>query len=87
MATGAAALGWGITWVAIDGDCPSGTPGPDCGHTVHQYATRTDGWILTGLGAAALAGGTVIFFTRGAPASSNVALGLTPTSLHLETRF
>jgi len=88
MAAGAAALGLGITWIAIDGDCPSGEVCPPDPHpTSGLYRTRTPGWIVTGVGAAALAGGVAIFFTRGCSSSSNVSLGLTPTSLRLETRF
>jgi hypothetical protein len=87
MAAGAVALGWGITWIAIDGNCPPGTASQDCGMTVEQYNTRTGGWILAGIGTAAIAGGAAIFFTRDAPANSNIALRLTPTSLLFATRF
>jgi hypothetical protein len=88
MAAGAAALGLGITWIAVDGGCPAGKVcPPDPNPTSGAYDTRTRGWIVAGVGAAAAAGGTIIFFTRGAASSSNVALGLTPTSLLVEGRF
>jgi hypothetical protein len=87
MAVGAVALGWGITWIAIDGGCPPGTQPAACNSTVAPYQTRTGGWILAGVGTAAIAGGATIFFTRGTPTNSNVALGLTPTSLLFATRF
>jgi hypothetical protein len=79
MATvGAAALGWGAVWIAINGkDDGSG----------NAYATRTPGWILAGAGAATLAGGIAILLTGHAASGSSVALGLTPTSLLVQTRF
>jgi hypothetical protein len=86
-AVGAGAIGLGALWVAIDGECPhdsvacTKTDGPG------SYQTRTLGWIAVGAGTAALVGGVVIFITGRSSAGSNVALGLTPTSLRLETRF
>jgi hypothetical protein len=76
---GAAALGWGIYWIAIDGNS-SGTAGLG-------YDTRTPGLILAGAGAAAVAAGAVIFFTGDHRTSSGVALGLAPSSVLLQGRF
>jgi hypothetical protein len=84
VAVGAAAIGWGITWIAIDGECPSGGT---CMKDSGTYQTRTPGWILTGVGAAALAGGIAVLLTGHAASGSNVALELTPTSLLLQGRF
>ncbi len=53
---GAAALGWGIYWIAVDGKHSGGA-------SDQVYDTRTPGLILAGAGVAALAGGAVIFFT------------------------
>ena len=62
-AVGAAALGWGITWIVIDGGCPHGEVCMDPGKTSGNYETRTPGWILVGAGTAALVGGVVILLT------------------------
>ena len=78
---GAAALGWGIYWIAVDGN-PTGDPRDHLG-----YDTRTPGLILAGAGVAAVAGGAVIFFTGRHPTEPAVALGLTPSSLLLQGRF
>lgn len=75
---GAAAVGWGIYWIAID----SNNAGGD-----QQYNTRTPGLIIAGAGAAALAGGAVIFFTGNHQNGPDVALGLTPSSVLLQGRF
>ena len=75
---GAAALGWGIYWIAIDGNRTSGN---------QQYNTQTPGLILAGAGVAALAGGAAIFFTGHAGTESTVAVGLTPSSILLQGRF
>jgi hypothetical protein len=77
-AVGAAALGWGAVWIAINGK--------DDG-TGNAYVTRTPGWILAGAGAATLAGGITILLTGHGAGESNVAFGLTPTSLLFQTRF
>jgi hypothetical protein len=76
---GAAALGWGIYWIAVDGN--------NAGAAEQVYNTRTPGWILAGAGAAALAGGAVVFFTGHQATESTVALGLTPSSVLLQGRF
>ena len=80
VVAGAAAVGWGIYWIAIDGNVESGA---------QRYATQTPGLILAGAGVAALAGGAVIFFTGHSTESreSTVALGLTPSSVLLQGRF
>jgi hypothetical protein len=74
---GAAALGWGIYWIAIDRNSAGGN---------QQYDTQTPGLILAGAGVAALTGGAVIFFT-GHSTESTVALGVTPSSVLLQGRF
>ncbi len=74
---GAAALGWGIYWIAIDRHSAGGN---------QQYDTQTPGLILAGAGVAALTGGAVIFFT-GHSTESSFALGLTPSSIVLKGRF
>ena len=82
---GAGALTWGIIWIAIDNhDACGSTQGSSCGTA---YNTKTPGWILAGVGAAALASGAAIFFTGHSSSGSNVALGLGPTSLLLHARF
>jgi hypothetical protein len=86
-AVGAAALGWGITWIAIDGSCPADAPSTCMTDGQFSYHTRTPGWILVGTGTAALVGGVVILLTGHPDSGSKVALGLTPSSLRLETRF
>jgi hypothetical protein len=85
-AAGAGLLTWGIVWIAIDNnDACGSTQGPACGTA---YNTKTPGWILAGVGTAALVGGAVVFFTgRDGTAGSNVALGFTPSSFVLRTRF
>ena len=74
---GAAALGWGIYWIAIDKNSAGGN---------QQYDTQTPGLILAGAGVAALAGGAVVFLS-GHSTESTVALGLTPSSVLLQGRF
>ena len=82
---GAGALTWGIIWIAIDNhDACGSTPGPACGTA---YNTKTPGWILAGVGAAAMASGAVVFFTGHPSSGSNVALGMGPASLVLRGSF
>jgi hypothetical protein len=77
---GAAALGWGVYWIAIDGN---GT-----GAARQLYNTRTPGLILAGAGTAAVIGGAAIFFTgHHHPTDSTVAVGLTPSAVLLQGRF
>ncbi len=78
---GAAALGWGIYWIAVDGN-PTGAPSAHLG-----YDTRTPGLILAGAGVAAVAGGAVLFYTGRRATEPTVALGLTPSSILLQRRF
>ena len=87
-AVGAGAIGLGALWIAIDGECPHDAGPGDC--TLNgpgSYKTRTLGWIAAGAGTAALAGGVVIFLTGRSSGGSNVALGLTPSSVLFATRF
>ncbi len=82
---GAGALTWGIVWIAIDNhDACGSTQGAACDTA---YNTKTPGWILAGVGAAAIASGAVVFFTGHPSSSSNVALGASPTSLLLRGSF
>jgi hypothetical protein len=82
---GAAALGWGIYWIALDG----GDTGQKDSHGQPvQYDTRTPGLIIAGAGAAALIGGAaMIYFTGQHPAQSTIAVGLTPDSVLLRGTF
>ena len=84
-AAGAGLLTWGVVWIAIDNnDACGSTHGPACGTA---YNTKTPGWILAGVGTAAIAGGAVVFFTGRGAAGSGVALGLSPSSLILGATF
>jgi len=85
VAVGAAAIGWGVTWIVVDGgDACGATTGASCQNV---YNTRTPGWILTGVGAAAVVGGAAIFFTGHHAAGPTVSVGLTPGSVLLDGRF
>jgi hypothetical protein len=82
---GASVLAWGVVWIAIDNNDACGSiHGSSCG-TV--YNTKTPGWILAGVGSAAIAAGAVVFFTGRGTVSSNVAVGLGPNALVLRGRF
>ena len=81
---GTAALGWGIVWIAIDENVVSVNP---VNGDKTKYHTKTAGWILASAGAAAVAGGAVIFFTGTRKNGPDLALGLTPSSVLLEGRF
>jgi hypothetical protein len=81
---GAAAIGWGIYWIAIDNNQ---TGQLDSNNRPLGYATRTPGLIIAGAGAAALVGGAAIYFTGRRPTDSTIAVGLTPSSLLLQGRF
>jgi hypothetical protein len=78
---GAAALGWGIYWIAVNND-RTGDPN---GNLV--YDTRTPGLILAAAGVAAVAGGAAIFFTGHHATDSAVAVELTPSSILFQGRF
>jgi hypothetical protein len=84
VAAGAGLIAWGAIWIAIDGDDACATGGPAC---VTVRDTKTAGWILTAVGAAAAAGGTVLLVTGRHREGASVALGATPTSLSLSGRF
>jgi hypothetical protein len=81
---GTAALGWGIVWIAVDDNVIS--VNRSTGEQT-KYHTKTVGWILAGSGAAALAGGAVLFFTGNHKNGADVALGLTPSSVLLQGCF
>jgi len=84
-AMGAGLITWGIVWIAIDNnDACGSTHGPACGTA---YNTKTPGWILAGVGTAAIAGGAVVFFTGRGTANSSVAVGFGPRSVTLQGRF
>ena len=82
---GAAAIGWGIYWIAIENQNtrpPSSTdPNPP------TYATRKPGLIIAGTGIAAVVGGAWIYLTRPHPTDSTITVGLTPNSLLLRGTF
>jgi hypothetical protein len=79
--TGAAALVWGIAWIAIDGR-------PSCGGCATSYDTRTAGLLLVGGGSAlALAGGALIFSAVHLGAPANGTIGLANRSVQFEARF
>jgi len=80
---GAAAMGWGIVWIAID----EHSSGMNAAGEKTQYHTETAGWIIAGAGAAAVTSGAVIFFTGNHKNSPDVAFGLTPSSILLQGRF
>jgi PEGA domain len=84
-AAGVGALTWGIAWIALDSrDACRSIQAGDCG-TV--YATRTPGWILAaGGGALALTGGAILLSTFHRT-SSDLAFGITPSSLLVQARF
>ena len=84
VAAGAGLIAWGVVWIAIDGDDACATTGPAC---LSVRDTKTAGWILTAMGAAAAAGGTVLLVTGRHRDGASVALGATPTSLSLSGRF
>jgi hypothetical protein len=82
---GAAALAWGIGWIALDGrrDC-SGGQSTGCATT---YDTRTPGILLAvGGGALALAG-SVLLYAGLRPAAVNATVGMSAHSLRFEARF
>ena len=81
---GAAALGWGIYWIAIN-NRPNGQLDGD-GQKVY-YATGTPGLIMAAAGGAAIAGGAVLLFTGHHPTSPTIAVGLTPSSVALRGTF
>jgi hypothetical protein len=82
---GAGLVTWGVVWIAIDShDACGSADGPSC---ANAYNTKTPGWVLAGVGTAAIAGGAVVFFTGRADTGSNVAVGVGPSSVMLRGRF
>jgi hypothetical protein len=82
---GAAALGWGIYWIAIDGN-PHGAKAPDNMQPV--YDTGIPGLVLSGAGTAAIIGGAALLFLTGRHQTTPVvAVGLTPSSLIVHGNF
>jgi hypothetical protein len=78
---GAAALVWGIVWIAMDGR-------QSCGGCATSYATRTPGLLLVGGGSAlALAGGALIFSAIHLGGPTNGTIGLSNRSVQFEARF
>jgi hypothetical protein len=78
---GAAALVWGVVWIALDGR--SSCDG--CGTT---YDTRTSGLLLVGGGSAlALAGGALVFSALHLAAPTNATIGLPNRSIQFEAHF
>jgi hypothetical protein len=85
VAAGAAAIGWGVYWIAIEGHS---TGQNDSNNQPIRYATQTPGLIIAGAGAAAALGGAaLIYFTGRHSADSTIAVGLTPGSLLLRGKF
>ena len=71
--------------MAVDGGCK--TLNGSTGICKVYYQTKTDGWIVAGLGAAALVAGGIVFFTGPSNSSSSVALGASPNGLWVAGRF
>jgi hypothetical protein len=87
-ALGAGAVGFGIYLIEVDGGCKTVTVTGTKGTCTDWYHTKTDGWVVAGLGAAALVAGGIVFFTGGASSSaSSVAFGASPNGLWLAGRF
>lgn len=82
---GAAAVGFGIYLMAVDGGCK--TLNGSTNKCMVYYQTKTDGWIVAGLGAAALVAGGIVFFTGPSSSGSSVALGASPNGLWVAGRF
>ncbi len=82
---GAGAVGFGVYLMAVDGGCK--TLNASTHMCIDHYHTKTDGWILAGLGAATLVAGGIIFFTGPSDTSPSVALGASPNGLWLAGRF
>jgi hypothetical protein len=76
---GAGALALGIGWIAIDGT-------PTCAGCVSLYNTRTQGYLLTGTGALALAAGSFLLLTPRAGATG-LTVGMTNRSVELRGKF
>jgi hypothetical protein len=80
-AGGLAALVWGATWLAVDGQS-------SCAGCATTYDTRTPGLLLVGGGGAlALAGGALIFWALHPSEPTNTTVGLANRSVQFEARF
>ena len=80
-AGGVAALVWGVTWIAIDGQS-------SCAGCGTSYDTRTAGLLLVGGGSAlALAGGALLYWAIHPGRPTNATVGLANRSVQLEARF
>lgn len=87
LAGGAGLLAWGIVWIVVDGNgaggaCSIMTADP----CTPVYKTRTLGWTLTGVGAAAAVAGGVLLYSS-ERAGADVALGLGPESVAVAGHF
>jgi hypothetical protein len=82
---GVGLVAWGVIWIAVDGsdDCGA-VQGGLCGTA---YNTKTLGWILAGVGTAALAAGGIVLFTGRRIDSAGVALSIAPSSFILQAHF
>jgi len=80
-AGGVAALVWGVTWIAIDGQS-------SCAGCGASYDTRTPGLVLVGGGSAlALAGGALIYWVLHSGEPTTTTFGFANRSIQVETRF
>jgi hypothetical protein len=80
-AGGLAALAWGATWIAIDGQS-------SCAGCGTSYDTRTAGLLLVGGGSAlAVAGGALIFWALHPGGAPDATVRLGGRSIQLEARF
>jgi hypothetical protein len=84
-ALGAGAVGFGIYLINVDGGCK--TLNGTTQMCKDYYHTKTDGWLVAGLGAAALVAGGIVFFTGPSSSPSSVAVGASPNGLWLAGRF
>ncbi|MES1206705.1 MAG: PEGA domain-containing protein [Pseudomonadota bacterium] len=84
-AVGAGAVAFGIYLMAVDGGCK--TLDGTTRKCMDYYYTKTDGWIVAGLGAAALVVGGIVFFTGPSGGGSPVSLGASPNGLWVAGRF
>jgi hypothetical protein len=84
-AIGVGLVAWGAVWIAVDGNDDCGAVrGASCRTA---YNTKTPGWILAGVGTAALAASGIVLFTGRRSDSSAVAMGIGPSSFILQAHF
>jgi hypothetical protein len=82
---GIGVVAWGAAWIVVDGNDDCGAlKGPSCGTA---YNTKTPGWILAGVGTAALAAGGIVLFTGRRRDTSAVAMSIGPSSFILQAQF